>query len=1035
MKNILHITVLSILMISQSAYAQNSISGSVSDENNLPIPGVSIIEKGTSNGTSSDFDGNFTIQVEPGASLIFSSVGFTSQEILVVQDQEIIVNLSSDIMGLDEVIVTTGYGNQKKRSITGSIVTLSSENIVSRGVQNLTHALAGSIAGVSTQQPIGLIGQDDAKVYIRGKGTLGNTDALIVIDGIPDRGSISRLNADDIESITVLKDASAAIYGARAANGVLLITTKRGKFNKETKFNLNTSYTINSPTVRTKALDSWKWASYQKEQIDNLSLGWATVFNDEQIGFLRDGSRPDEYANTDWFEETIAKSKPSSNLSLNVEGGSETISYFVSGQYSKQEQMFNGDFPFEQYQFRSNIDIKLTDKLSMGFDVLNRRDDGQYTKSDTFDGVGYNTEEVWDQLYGGAAGYTQGWPWLVGRLSNGQIGKGAQPSGGSNPIGILANGSNRLINDVLNTKLSFAYNISEDLKVTAYAAFDKSNRSQKKFTAVFDEYLFNGTTGEFTKAIDGIKPILNQKKQNNSNNLFNIKLDYEKSFGNHNIDAFVAYEQSKTRMDFIMVERGGFGGNAIPEIFAGNASTAQTDGRSMAAGRQNMFGRINYDFDGTYLATVSLRRDGSQNFPTDNRFGFFPAISAGWIISNESFVKNISSIDFLKLRASWGKMGNDNILPFQYLSSYEFTDYSAFGYGVQVGYDFGDGERPGFYESTIANPNVTWETATTQNIAVEGRLFNNAVSFEFDYFTSKREGILIKRSASFPEFTGILLPDENLGIVENKGFELQLGYKNDINNNLSFSINGNISQSKNKVVFLDEAISTTVWQKYEGRSIDSFYGYQSNDLYRTVSQITADGYTLSDPQNRGFDVVWDKWFNQGAIRLVDKNGDNNITEADRSRSDKSLVPTTFYGINLAISYKNFELSTLIQGQAGGYYNDNNFAVNHALYDDAWSPTNTDAAYPIPTPTYVIGAFTYQSDFYLTKSDYARIKNLSLNYVVDGNILEALNVDNLNVFLRGNNVAILKSPNSNIDPEGVMGAFLIKSWQLGINLTF
>ena len=1035
MKNIRHFIILSILTITHGLFAQNSVSGSVLDENNQPIPSVSVIEKGTSNGTSSNFDGNFTIQVEPGSSLVFSSIGYISQEILVAQDQEIIVNLSSDIMGLDEVIVTTGYGSQKKTSISGSVVTLSNENLVSRGVQNITHALAGSIAGVSTQQPIGLIGQDDAKIYIRGKGTLGNTDALIVIDGIPDRGGFSRLNSDDIESITVLKDASAAIYGARAANGVLLITTKRGKFNKETKFNLNTSYTINSPTVRTKGLDSWKWAQYQKSQIDNLSLGWATVFNDEQIGLLKDGSRPDEYANTDWFEETIAKSRPASNLSLNVEGGSETISYFVSGQYSNQEQMFNGDFPFEQYQFRSNIDIKLTDKLSMGFDVLNRRDDGQYTKSDTFDGVGYGTEEVWDQLYGGAAGYTQGWPWLVGRLSNGQIGKGAQPSGGSNPIGILENGSNRIINDVLNTKISFAYNISEDLKITAYGAYDKSNRSQKKFTAVFDEYLYNNTTGEFIKAIDGNKPILTQKKQNNSNNLINIKLDYKKSFGNHNVDAFVAYEQSKTSMDFIMAERGGFGGNAIPEIFAGTASTAQTDGRSFASGRQNAFGRINYDFDSTYLATVSLRRDGSQNFPTNERFGLFPAISAGWIISNESFMNNISSINFLKLRASLGIMGNDNILPFQYLSTYQFTDYNAFGYGVQVGFDFGDGERPGFYESTIANPNVTWETATTQNIAIEGALFNNAVSFEFDYFTSKREGILIKRSASFPEFTGILLPDENLGIVENKGFELQLGYKNDINNNLSFSINGNISQSKNNVVFLDEAISTTDYQKYEGRSIDSFYGYESNDLYRTVSQITEDGYTLTDPQNRGFDVVWDKWFNQGAIRLVDKNNDGNINEADRSRSDKSLVPTTFYGINLAISYKNFELSTLIQGQAGGYYNDSNFAVNHALFDDAWSPTNTDAAYPIPTPTYNIGGFTYQSDFYLTKSDYARIKNLSLNYEVDGNILEALNVDNLNVFLRGNNVAIIKSANSNIDPEGVLGAFLIKSWQFGINLNF
>ena len=256
MKKIKHYAFLSILMFSLGINAQNSVSGSVLDDNNQPIPGANILEKGSSNGVTSDFDGNFTIKVESGSSLIFSYVGYISQEVLVGQEEEIIMNLTSDIVGLEEVIVTTGYGSQKKSSISGSVVTLSSENLVSRGVQNLTHALAGSIAGVSTEQPIGVIGQDDAKIYIRGKGTLGNTDSLIVIDGIPDRGNFSRLNADDIESISILKDASAAIYGARAANGVVLITTKRGKFNRKTKFNLNTSYTINSPTVRTRALDS-----------------------------------------------------------------------------------------------------------------------------------------------------------------------------------------------------------------------------------------------------------------------------------------------------------------------------------------------------------------------------------------------------------------------------------------------------------------------------------------------------------------------------------------------------------------------------------------------------------------------------------------------------------------------------------------------------------------------------------------------------------------------------------------------------------
>ena len=1035
MKKIKQFLILSTLFFSSGIFAQSLVKGLVVDSENQPIPGINIVVKGTNNGTASDFDGNFTIEVESGTTLIISSIGYITQEVLVTDVAVLMtVILSIDVLGLNEVVVT-GYGSQKKLNVTGSVVTISGENVVDRGVQNLTHVLSGSIAGVSTSQEIGLVGQDDAKVYIRGKGTLGNSDALIIIDGVPDRGSFSRINSDDVESISVLKDASAAIYGSRAANGVILITTKRGKFNRELKFNLNTSYTINAPTVRTKQTDSWKQAQFQKSQIDNLSLGWATPFNDQQIGWMKDGSKPDEYANTNWFNETIRKSAPASNISLTAEGGSEVISYFVSGQYSKQEQMFKGDFPFVQYQFRTNIDVKLTDKLSMGFDLLNSRDDGKYTKIDAYDGESYGRNSVWDRLQGGASGFTQSWNWLVGRLSNGKLGRGAQPSGGSNPIGILENGSNRIINDVLNTKLSFTYDVSEDLKLSVYGVFDKSSMSQKKFTAVFDEYLYNSSTSQFIKAADGTSPMLTQKKQNRSNNLFNMKLDYKKSFGDHNIDAFIAYEQSKNRMDYIRVQRSGFGGNAIPEIFAGNTSTAETDGRSFASGRQNMFGRVNYDFNDTYLATFSLRRDGSQNFPTNNRFGIFPAISAGWVISNESFLENTEFINFLKFRASWGKMGNDNVLPFQYLSAYEFTDFNAYGYGVQVGYDFGDGELPGFYESAVANPNITWETATTKNIALEGVLFNNTVSFELDYFTSRREGILVQRSASFPEYTGMLLPDENLGIVDNKGYEIQLGYETDINDNLSFSINGNISEANNKVVFYDEPAGLNAWQKYEGRSIDSFYGYASNDLYRTEDQLSKDGYALSDPQGWGYNVVWGQWFNLGAIRLLDKDGNGTINGEDLYRTDKSLLPTTQYGINLGVSFKNFRLSSLIQGQAGGYYLNNNLGVNSAMFDDAWSPTNTNGAYPIPTPTYAYGNLTYQSDFYLAKSDYTRLKNVSLSYKIDGNILNSLNLDGATVFARGNNLGILKSANSNVDPDGIYGSYLIKSWQCGIKLTF
>lgn len=1021
------------------------ITGQVIDDTGSPLTGVNVLIKGTLIGTSTDRDGHYTINVgDESAVLVFSFIGFKTLEQTIGARTVIDVTLESDIKSLEEIVVM-GYGSQKKAAVSGSVVTLQGEDIVESGVTNLTGTLAGKTPGVIAVQSTGLVGQDNTKLYIRGKGTLGNTDALIVIDGITDRGDFARLNPEDIESISVLKDASAAIYGTRAANGVILVTTKRGSGKRTPKFNVTTSFTAAAPTVRMKAIDSWKWARYEKDQLDNTSVVLTPQFNEQQIEWLKDGSKPDEYPNTDWFDETIKDYTAASNTSISAQGGNDVISYFISSQYLSQEQIYKGDFPFKQIQVRGNFDLKLSEKLSLGLDLMNRREDGKYNKFDYYNGSGGYTggesDQEWQAAAAGGNGFIGTSPWLVGRLSNGQLGKGAQPLGGSNPIGLLdpANGFNRIINDVLNTKITLNYDITEDLTFTAYGAFDKTNLSTKKFQGVFKEYLYNSTTDEFVAVPDGSKPNLKQRKTNTSNDLFNFKLTYLKSFGQHDIDAFVAYEQSKVRMDYIEVFRGDFGGNALAEIFAGSPSNQVTDGRSSAFGRQNYFGRVNYGFKETYLATFSLRKDGSNNFAEDHRFGTFPAVSAGWVISNEPFLKGVKAVDFLKFRASWGQMGNDNIEPFQYLSTYEFTDYSAWCCGVQVGYDFGDGEgeQPGFFESTVANPGVTWETAATTNFGIEGRLLNNTISIDVDVFSSHREGILIQRSASFPDYTGIVLPDENLGEVNNKGFEIQLGYQNQLSSDFSFFINGNISKATNEVVFLDEPAGVLPWQKWEGKPIDSFYGYQSNDLYRTEEQLTEDGWTLSEGNIPGTYVVWNKWFNQGAIRLVDQNDDGDITDADRVRTNKSLIPTTQYGINVGFTFKNFDISALIQGQAGGYYSSNSFVINHDIFDDSWSPENPDAKYPIATPPYGIGALTYSSDFWLVKSDYMRLKNVNVNYRIPKRLSEKLKIDGANVFLRGNNLAILKAEEDNIDPEtaSTTGNFLMKSVQLGINFNF
>ncbi|MGA2408676.1 MAG: TonB-dependent receptor, partial [Bacteroidales bacterium] len=999
---------------------QLTVKGTVTDATTgEALPGVNVVVRGTTVGVLTDVKGNYTLEV-PNASvtLQFSFIGYVTQEIAVAGKTVIDVALAGNVTGLDEVVVV-GYGTQKRAAISGSIVSVSPTKLEQSGVANLSQAITGITPGIIVRQTQGEVGKDDAEIYIRGKGTLGSTSALIVIDGIPDRGNFSRLNPDDIESFTVLKDASAAIYGARSANGVILITTKRGK-NGKAKFNANVSTTMSQPTVLIQSIDSWKWAEFEKEQSDNLGLGWATNFNDQQIQWMKDQTKPYEYANTNWGKITQKVWTPSTNSSFSVSGGSDQLNYYISSQYLKQNSLFIGNWPYEQYQFRANFDAKLSKRLSLGLDLYNRRENRKYSKFETIDAVNKGGSNY-------ASNFVDTWPWLVGRLPNGSLGKGEQPAGGSNPLGVLdpANGSNTDMTNFLNTKLSFKWDIADGLSLIAYGAFDTSDDSRKNFIGTFPEYLYDTATETYTKAPDATMGVLSQEKWNYSTNTYNIKLDYKKSFGSHTIDAFVSYEQSKRKSDMISAARKNFVGNDLQELLGGGSTTMTNYGTSTADGRINYFGRVNYDYAEKYLVTFSLRHDGSQNFPPNKRFGTFPGISLGWRLSEESFLKDSKVINNLKLRGSWGKLGNDNIVPFQYLGAYAYGVQGD--WGVVSGYDYGNGEQPGFFESVIANPNVTWETATTKNIGLEGILFNNSLSFDFDYFTSRRTGILIQRNASVPDYTGLVLPDENLGKVDSKGFEIQISYQKKLTKDLSFVIGANMSNAKNKVVYFDEPASIPSYQKYEGSSIDSYLIYNAIGIYQNQAEIDA---SVHGPN-----------IGPGCLQLLDVNGDGIINALDRVRINKSSIPTTQYGINLGLTYKNWEVLALITGQAGGYrfMNDYNDYVVGPWFDNRWQKEG-DNSYPRAEKGYGQGLYDLNSSFFLESTDFARLKSLSVTYTLPGSITKKLKLDNVSIYLRGNNIAILmqhlKLHDLYSDPEtGWSNGTPMRSWQLGLNLNF
>lgn len=990
------------------------VSGIVKDETGAALPGVSIVEKGTANGTTSDATGSFVLSVQDEKSvLVFSFIGYGPHEEVVGTTTNLSITLTPDVNSLQEIVVL-GYGSQKKEAISGSVVTLAPKELVETSVGNLSNAIAGRLPGVIVNSTGGEPGADDAQILIRGKATLGNTSALIVIDGIPDRGGFSRLNPQDIESFTVLKDASAAIYGARAANGVILITTKRGTTGKPV-FSATSSVTFSQLATNPQKyqLDSWQQAKMGKEAIDNLGNGGSSQYTDEQIELMRNGTQPLVYANTDWYDVMLKEWSTQTNNSISVKGGSQDIRYYVSGQLMRQDGIYKGgDFPYKQASIRANLDVKLTKTLSLGLDLLNRTERRNFSQSGANNGQFLNESRT-----------------LIAYFPNGLVGKGIQPgqfnfAEQNSPRG----GYSNTRDNIINSKITMTWDLPvKGLSLAGYGAFDTWNQSYKQFKNTWDEYIYDYTTDQYIKAVDNTQRSMTQKKTNNATTTYNFKLNYAGTFDEHSIEAFVAYEQSRNENDYISASRQGFASPLVDDLFAGATNTGfNNDGSSTAFGRKNLFGRINYDYSDKYFATFSLRRDGSQNFPKDKRYGTFPALSVGWALSNEDFLSSVESVDFLKLRASWGKMGNDNIAPFQYLSSYQFTNYDSYCCGVLAGYDYGNGTLPGIYESVVANPSITWETATTTNIGLESVLLEDLVTFEFDYFTSKREGILIQRNASVPEYTGLVLPDENLGVVKSSGYEIQLGVHKQLTPDLSLSVNTNMSYAHNKVEFYDEPVSIEPWQKYEGRPIDSFLLWESVGIYQNQEQIDAS--------------VHGTGIGPGSLQLKDQNDDGLINDKDRIRINNGKLPNVMYGINIGFTYKHFDFSFLLQGQAGGNVLAYDWDFNRNIFENRWQKEG-DSKYPRVETGAGQGAQNPNSTFWLKSTDFLRFKNVNLAYNMPHKILEPLRLSSLQVYVRGNNLFLLydKMDGNYRDPETGVADYLTlplqRTVQVGLNLSF
>jgi len=1005
------------------------VKGQVTDAKG-PIPGVSVKLKGGAATTVTDGSGKFSIKVPEDATLVFTYVGYVDQEIQVKNQTSINVRLLENNQNLSEVVVV-GYGTQKKAVVSGAVASVKGTELAKSSSVNLTNSLAGRLPGVTALQGSGEPGYDGSTIRIRGINSLGNNNALIVIDGIPNRaGGIERLNPNDIESVSVLKDASAAIYGSQAANGVILITTKLGKLGKP-QFSYDFSYGLQQPTRIPKMSNSvqyaeilnelnifgsdlnpneWSaaWNSFESTG-SYVSTGGKTInaaFKPDEIQKFGDGSDPLRYPNTDWFKTTFQNWSPQQRHNVQVNGGSENVKYLMSLGYLDQDAYYkNSATGYQQYDMRFNLEAKLSKYITTTLGVTAREE------ARNFPTVGAG--DIFRFLMRGRPNEIAIWP-------NGLPGRDIEY--GYNPVVSTTDltGYNKDVRDYFQTtgKVEIKIPGVDGLKVTGTAAIDKYSGRQKNWQLPWTLYDWDKKTFQ----ADGVTPVLtgtvrsqytDPRLRETAGGQLAVNLtgmiNYDKKIKDHTIGLMAGVTRETVDNDGFTAFRRYFISTSVQEILAGD-EREQSLGNNpgdpnnlFKRARLSYFGRAGYNYKEKYLAEFLWRVDGSYIFPTDRRFGFFPGVSVGWRLSEEPFFKdNVKFVNNLKLRASWGQMGaeayfGDALQEYQYLSLMNFGNYI-----------FNDLVTQTLNEGKVPNFDFGWEVANNTNIGLDASFLNNKLSLEFDYFYNKRTNILISRGSSVPESSGITdrLPPVNLGKVNNKGFEFKLSY-NDQVGDLNFGVSVNGGYAKNKIIFWDETPGAPEWQRSTGRVTSSWLVYDYDGVFKDQADINAN--TLNYSALTGT-------LRPGDMKFKDINGDGKINADDKIRLDKNGTPTFTGGVNFNVQYKGFDLSVLIQGATGGMQivgltesgDIGNFL--EWSYLNRWSIDNPSSVNPRLSNR---GA-TYYTDsnnalnntYWLRSNNYIRLKNVELGYTLPNKLVEKVGLNSVRVYTNGLNLATL-----------------------------
>lgn len=1030
------LTTLSFLLIVGALSAQKiQISGTVTGASDgQALIGVSILEAGTSNGAVTDIDGNYSITAEAQGKLVFSYIGFSTQEVAINNQASINIVLSDDATQLDEVVVV-GYGREKKSTLTGAVASIDNEQLTQVPVANSANLLAGRVPGVMTRQNSGLPGSENTQIRIRGYAG----SPLVLVDGI--QTSFDRVDPNDIETITVLKDAAAAVYGARAGNGVILVTTKRGK-SGPAKITYNGSFTSMSASRLFQQVNTDQYIELVRESDLLDGGGLDATFTDEDV--QRFGNREPGYEGGDWVNGLIKNNAPMHQHSLSVSGGTDDIRYFTSFGLVDQESYFRSrDYDYGRYNARTNIDARIDNNLSFNLDLSYR-----FEKTER---AGNNISAMMTEL-----ATTE--PVFPTSLPDPSIGEAFSGFSQRNPI----SSSKRDVagfwdrdEDVIIGRLGLKYDAPflQGLSARAEVGLTRYNRSIKQFAKPTDLYEYQPETDTYLlQATQRVVSSVSDNQFRRTQLYPLVSLTYDRSVGSHDFKVLGLYEQITREFSQFGASRIDLLSLAIPELFIGSQNNQTNSGSSGSdIGRKSYVGRFNYVFQDKYLFEATFRADGNVLFSPETRWGYFPSFSAGWVLSEESFMNigNGGPLDFLKLRASYSQLGDDTangLNGFDYLTGYELQNPIILGDNVA---------EPTIRTRGLTNPLLTWEEMTVYNIGVEARFWNGKLSLEAELFYRKREGIIAQNIEAVPSTFGADLPVVNINSQENQGIEISAVYQERFGDfRLELAPNFSLAQARWLDVRSQEAFEDPDQKRLfelDGQRVNRRVGYLSDGIFMSQAEIDNHPVVQDDNEN--------STLRPGDIRYIDRDGDGVITFRDQDEiAFATGIPEIVYGMNVGLQYKNFRLNALIQGASRFAINISGSArtmfSNQSIpltyqYDLRWQPDlnnpteniNPNAALPAATQSPSFNN-SRNSDFWIKNVTYFRLKNLNLSYTLPASLLNKSDIDQAEIYVAGENLLLLTNLGiykNSFDPEFEPGSPtqrlpITRSLAVGVRIT-